>query len=229
MNSTRDVVTGRFIPTTTTATSRVCGLCGVEKLLDAFGRDPGRMAGRAYWCKDCRREQRNSAEVKAYHATYYQRHKEEWRKRGREYMRKWRAEHPEETREKGRINMRRRTSNGKRRAYESKRRAAEPGYRIEKVLRSRMHTLLRGQTDKRSTKELLGCSTEGLRAHIEQQWLPGMSWENYGPKGWHIDHIKPVVSFDLLDGEQQRRCFHYTNLRPLWAEENMRRRFRSPE
>ena len=59
--------------------------------------------------------------------------------------------------------------------------------------------------------------------HLEAQFKPGMTWDNYGLKGWHVDHIRPCASFDLRDPEQQRRCFHYTNLQPLWAEENLKK------
>jgi len=69
--------------------------------------------------------------------------------------------------------------------------------------------------------DLLGCTVEELRAHLEKQFKRGMSWSNYGR--WHIDHIRPCASFDLTDPEQQRICFHYSNLQPLWAEENMRK------
>jgi hypothetical protein len=71
--------------------------------------------------------------------------------------------------------------------------------------------------------ELLGCSIEDVRRHIEQQWLPGMTWENHAKNGWHIDHIKPCNTFNLADPEQQKQCFHYTNLRPLWAVDNLSR------
>lgn len=55
--------------------------------------------------------------------------------------------------------------------------------------------------------------------HLESQFEPGMTWENR--RKWHIDHIIPCAAFDLTDTEQQRACFHYTNLRPLWASENI--------
>ena len=50
-----------------------------------------------------------------------------------------------------------------------------------------------------------------------------MTWNNHGLYGWHIDHIKPVSKFNLLDLEEQRRAFHYTNLQPLWALDNIRK------
>jgi hypothetical protein len=64
---------------------------------------------------------------------------------------------------------------------------------------------------------------EQLRQHLEAQFTDGMSWDNYGRDGWHIDHIRPCASFDLTDPEQQRQCFHYTNLQPLWAADNIRK------
>ncbi len=69
--------------------------------------------------------------------------------------------------------------------------------------------------------EIVGCSLEFLKTYIESLWKTGMSWENYGVNGWHIDHIKPCASFDLTDIEQRKICFHYTNLQPLWAHENL--------
>ena len=58
--------------------------------------------------------------------------------------------------------------------------------------------------------------------HIEQQFQPGMSWERHG-KDLHIDHIKPCAAFDLTDPEQQKICFHFSNMRPLWAVDNLKK------
>ena len=73
------------------------------------------------------------------------------------------------------------------------------------------------------TIELIGCSIEYLRRHLESQFVGGMTWNNYGLYGWHIDHIIPLSYFDFTDPEQQRRAWHYTNLRPMWAVDNIRK------
>jgi hypothetical protein len=87
-------------------------------------------------------------------------------------------------------------------------------------MRSRIANVLTGRTKAASTTTLLGCSWGEFRAHLEAKFRPGMTWENYGPV-WHVDHIRPCASFDLLDLAQQRACFHYTNLQPLFALENL--------
>ncbi len=69
-----------------------------------------------------------------------------------------------------------------------------------------------------SVVDLIGCSPNDLVSHIQSQFLPGMTWENRFL--WYIDHIRPCASFDIIDPEQQRQCFHYTNLQPLWAKDN---------
>jgi hypothetical protein len=55
-------------------------------------------------------------------------------------------------------------------------------------------------------------------AHLEAQFLPGMTWENQGK--WHVDHIKPLASYDLTDPDEQKGAFHWLNLRPLWGLDN---------
>lgn len=67
----------------------------------------------------------------------------------------------------------------------------------------------------------VGCSLAELKRHLEAQFKPGMHWLNNTTEGWHIDHIRPLVAFDLTDPVQQRQAWHYTNLQPLWATENL--------
>lgn len=108
-------------------------------------------------------------------------------------------------------------------SYINSRRQSDPGFRLRMNLRHRIWTALTGGRKAGATADLVGCTMEELRCHLERQFLPGMTWENYGKHGWHIDHIRPCASFDLTDPEQQRQCFHYTNLQPLWALDNIRK------
>jgi hypothetical protein len=89
-------------------------------------------------------------------------------------------------------------------------------------LRRRIHHALKYQNVKKSIKttELLGASKEEVWKHLESQFKEGMTRENNTRKGWHIDHIKPMTSFNLNDPEEQKKCCHYTNLQPLWWWEN---------
>jgi hypothetical protein len=97
-----------------------------------------------------------------------------------------------------------------------------PSARFAANLRSRLHIALRVSMLRKSnhTLKLLGCSIIELLSHLRDQFEPGMTFENYGKAGWHVDHIKPCSSFDLNDPKQQKKCFHWSNLQPLWAEEN---------
>jgi hypothetical protein len=68
---------------------------------------------------------------------------------------------------------------------------------------------------------MLGCTIEELWKHLEKKFKPGMTKENHGK--WHVDHIIPCAIFDLSKPEEQIKCFHYTNLQPLWAIDNIRK------
>ncbi len=108
-------------------------------------------------------------------------------------------------------------------------RKEKPEFRILESVRRRVRYALNGKSKSKKTLELLGCSSRFLRTYLESKWKAGMSWENYGFYGWHIDHVKPCSSFDLLDSEQQKACFNYTNLQPLWAHENFSKSDKMPD
>jgi hypothetical protein len=94
-------------------------------------------------------------------------------------------------------------------------------YKIKHVLRSRIRDALKKHLANkyRNTNDLTSCTMEELKLHLEAKFTEGMTWENHGD--WHIDHIKPCCSFDLKEEEEQKKCFHYTNLQPLWAKDNL--------
>ena len=99
----------------------------------------------------------------------------------------------------------------------------DPNFKLSRNMRKRVWDALKGNCKSAPTLELLGCTVEQARQHLENQFTDGMSWDNYGLHGWHVDHIIPCARFDLSDPEQQKECFHYTNLQPLWAEDNLKK------
>lgn len=71
--------------------------------------------------------------------------------------------------------------------------------------------------------KIVGCSQDEFRKHIEKQFKPGMTWKNWGKYTWHIDHIIPLARFDPKNLDDVKKANHYTNLRPLWATENLKK------
>ena len=88
-------------------------------------------------------------------------------------------------------------------------------FRILSICRARLHIALKSFNKSASTMELVGCTTNELRQHIESKFEPWMNWENQGLGGWDIDHIKACFHFNMEDPEQQRACFHWSNLQPM--------------
>lgn len=102
-----------------------------------------------------------------------------------------------------------------------KRYHTNPSFRLGCLLRTRVWRVLKEQSAAKYQKfnDYIGCSTKELKEYIEAKFQPNMTWDNYGE--WHIDHIKPCSSFNLADPQEQRACFHYSNLQPLWAMDNL--------
>lgn len=94
-------------------------------------------------------------------------------------------------------------------------------YHLARVLRSRLSHALNGRARVGSCIKDLGCSIEELKIYLESQFKEGMSWDSYGLRGWHIDHKKSLIKFDLTDRKQFLEACHYTNLQPMWWRENI--------
>jgi hypothetical protein len=109
----------------------------------------------------------------------------------------------------------------KRLLYERNKLKTDIYYKLVNHLRRRIYSAIKHNSKSQSTIQLLGCSVIQLKQHLESQFKPGMTWDNYGYYGWHVDHILPCASFDLSKPEEQRKCFNYTNLQPLWMKENL--------
>lgn len=99
---------------------------------------------------------------------------------------------------------------------------SDHSFRIHHNLRIRLNEALRLQKKSRKFSSLIGISLIEFRSYIEKQFCNGMSWENYGDL-WHIDHIVPCRKFDHTIEEEKKKCWHYTNMRPLLAEDNFKK------
>jgi len=151
----------------------------------------------------------NKEKIKQKHKLYYEKNKgcPEFQKKKKDYAQKW--------------------NRGKRKEWHKKRMKNDPSYRISLSLRKSVCRYVKQKSVR--TFDLVGCSPDELRQHLEAQWTEGMSWDNYGvyvkgePMKWHIDHIIPCDSFDLTNETEQAECFHYSNLQPMWGIDNIRK------
>jgi len=179
---------------------------------------------------------------KKYFQQYYQKHKKKikirskhYRSSHKKYLKIWRRKHYQKNKQKLLTQMKeyRQTHKEEIKKYAKKycqqnrkqlnKYCREYLKNIEKRLthnfRNRIWTVLKSNVKSAHTVKLIGCSVKILKQHLQKQFKKGMNWDNYGK--WHIDHIKPCVSFDLSKPKEQRRCFNYSNLQPLWASENL--------
>lgn len=197
-----------------------CSGCKEVKAFEAFNANAKARLGRHNHCRACQKITKRR---------YYLANLEKERRRSAlmgkteqaRIARKARYE-----RDKERLlyeNRKRRATDRARKKAEAARLAKEardPSTKIARNLRVRLRRAVNGINRSAAMLRLLGCDLETLKKHLEGQFSDEMSWGNYGYRGWHIDHRRPCSSFDLTDPEQQRACFHYSNLQPLWRVEN---------
>lgn len=204
---------------------KTCSTCKQEKEASCFYKRNASKDKLCASCKDCMQSyvKANKQKAKARAKVYREKNKKLIAKKDAErYQRDIEA-----SRAKRRESDRRRKA--KRREYDRKRRATDPVYRATLAHRARIRKALINNSKSSSSTELTGCSIKQFRQNLESQFTEGMSWDNYGKRGWHIDHIIPCASFDLSDPAQQRACFHYTNQQPLWAKNNESKGDRIPD
>ena len=186
---------------------KTCSKCNEVKELNEFYKEKNKGDGRTKKCiqciKNCYTKYRkaNPELLKQQAKKYYGANKDAINVASRAYYRA----------NKTRINK-------QKTAYEKNKYHTDPTFRTERLCRRRIQLALAGKNKSASTLDLLGCTAEHARFHIESQFTEGMTWDNI-----HIDHIQPCASFDLEDPNEQRKCFHYTNLQPLLAEDNLRK------
>ena len=158
----------------------------------------------------------------------------QWRAENPEYMKRWRLKNIEHInkrekeyrlknkKQKAKYDKEYRVNNRERlNAYRRKKERNDLSFKLSCKLRCRMYQALKGISKSASTMELIGCTIEELRRHLESKFEPWMTWANYGL--WDIDHIKACATFNLTYPEQQRECFHWSNLQPLEAVVNIKK------
>ena len=217
---------------------RTCSQCNLSKILDDFPNCKSGKYGKLAKCKSCNKINQHNKYLK--NRQYYAKKKKENKLKNKEhyrqtdklryqkqreikleYQKQQRLNKPEymkEYRIKNKEKIRQTTNKWQKKKYYN-----DLSYRLKNILQKRIVATIRGYHKSKSTIELLGCSIEEFKIYLENQFYkdPRITWETYGIKGWHIDHIIPCASFDLSDPEQQKICFHYTNLQPLWWDKNI--------
>jgi hypothetical protein len=150
-----------------------------------------------------------------------------WAERNKEHIREYQRQYRLKNREKRLAQKKEWCKNNKERQRSNLRRrhvarmSSDPLYKLERNLRKRLAMAIKKHSKTGSAVRDLGCSIDELKQHLESKFLPGMTWNNYGRFGWHIDHIRPLSQFDLTNPEQLKIACHYTNLQPLWWRDNL--------
>jgi len=212
--------------------TKVCSKCKENKKVCEFGNSKSSKDGLLYCCKKCNNERGKNYIKENYQKTLEQHRK--WTAKNPEWVynrhKKWREENPEKVKElqeewykknpEKRLEYRK-NYKPRKNQQRKERRKIDPLFVLTNNLRSRMYKFLitLNITKKNTTFEIVGCSPEFLKEHLEKQFVSGMSWENR--TDWHIDHIIPLSS--AKTEEELYKLCHYTNLKPLWAEENLKK------
>ena len=215
---------------------KTCSKCGEQKPLSKFGNDSSKKDGKRPSCRPCKAKtdklykQNNSETVKKIGKKYYDENKEkiknyskDWYKNNIDHCRKVRDDWYKNNTEKvNEIRKKNKEENSEfykeyHRAYNNNRYKTNLNYRIKTITNKRIRDYVRKKNA--PTLEILGCSIEEFKIWIEFQFDEYMNWENLG-KYWSFDHVIPCASFDLQTDSEIKKCYNWTNLRPLKASLN---------
>lgn len=182
---------------------KICCACKVEKSLDNFGKNKSTKDGLQKQCKECRR----LTQIKYRNEST-----------GKEICKRYRDSEKGKISQKGTTERYRKTDKYREswmKTYKKK--------RLHNAVSARMRQSLNGCKYNRTWESLVGYTLQDLREHLESQFQEGMTWENHSMDGWHIDHIRPIASFNIKTAEDEdfKKCWSLSNLQPLWAKENM--------
>jgi hypothetical protein len=203
--------------------TKICCKCGIEKDISEFGKRKDRPIGYTSRCLEYRNKQNKE---------YYKNNHQKELDRGNKYKsenyenilkknKKWREDNPKYQSNYSQNN--REKINNRKRRYDKEKRISDPLYKLRKNSRTRLIEFLKTKNIRKNSKtfDIIGCSPNDLKEYIEKQFTEGMSWNNYGFYGWHIDHRIPLES-GKTEEEIYKLC-HFTNLQPMWWEENLKK------
>jgi hypothetical protein len=205
--------------------TKLCKSCGLLLPLNSYNKKKENKDGLNTICKNCYNVQRkqyyekNKSRISETRKKHYQKNIDKMRLEMKKYCaktKKLKSEYDKIYREKNKLKI-----SEYKKKWAKERLKNDPRFKILGNLRRRLLHVLKGYSKADSTLNLLGCTKQELIQYLESIFKEGMTWENYGQFGWHIDHITPCSFFDLSIVEQQQKCFHYTNLQPLWWYENL--------
>lgn len=199
---------------------KLCNICKEEKNLHMFPKNKRQKDGHHYVCKLCRKlyNNENHTQIKQY--------RDNNKEKLYHQIKKWKDNNQERVKELSKIHNSKKSkeeikqNNQNQKLYKAEwsknKYKNDINYRLSQLLRIRLTDALKNKSNKtKSSMMLLGCNINEFRLYLESLFLPEMTWENHG-EIWEIDHILPCVSFNLEDIEEQKKCFHYTNLQPLF-------------
>jgi hypothetical protein len=197
---------------------KICSKCKLEKDVCEFNRKSVSNKGKQYyksWCKNC--QSRDNKVKRLLNPEKYKVWYSETRKERNEYRSKYYQ------RNKEKILTQNKKQTNKRNIARNKKYNEDPVFKIKRLLSTRIKEVLKLKSfnKKQTYNSIVGCSPEFLMEHIEKQFTEGMSWENHGLYGWHIDHIVPLSS--AKTEKEIYKLSHFTNLQPLWAKDNLKK------
>ena len=214
--------------------TKKCSKCEVEQSLDCFYKDTSKKDGKCSACKECLKAVVNKEAKAKYARAYNKANKEKRAKYAKAYNKANKEKRAKYAKAYNKANKaaiskqkkayrkeNRKALSESHRVYQNKRISEDPAFRLISNMRRHMVKILKGTSQHAPTLELLGCTPEHYKHHLEAQFTDGMNWDNYGE--WHQDHIQAVSLFDMEDPEQQKICWHYTNYQPMWADQNIRK------
>ena len=214
------------------ATTKKCNRCQIIKSINNFSKLKTSVDGFQHRCKKCHNELnhkwrlKNPTYFKKWNKTNFKRkqHKDkEWYlnniEKHKNNCKNWRLknlEHDKQIKKEWKAKNKNKINNNSMKLYYT-----DINHRIKHCYRNRIRLAIKNNQKSGHTLGLLGCTIPELKIYLEKQFTPEMNWDNYGRFGWHIDHIIPCDCFDLSDPVEQKQCFHYTNLQPLWWKDNL--------